>query len=305
LSKIAFLFPGQGAQEVGMGRSWADQVPAAAARYERAREILGYDLAEICFHGPAEQLNSTVHSQPALFVTSLAAWEVLRFRDPGLAVNCQAAAGLSLGEYTALTLAGVLEFEDALQVVAERGRAMQDASDTTASGMVSVLGLDRERVEQLCDRARGEGEILQVANLLCPGNIAVSGSQSACERLCQIAQEAGAMKAVPLAVAGAFHTPIMQSAVDRLAAALQAVPMNRPRIPVISNVDARPHDDPEEIRQLLVQQVVQPVLWEDSLRWLLEDGCDEFYEVGPGRVLRGTLKRLARKVPCHSVTEAP
>ena len=303
MTKTAFLFPGQGAQSVGMGRQLAEQLPAARALYDRASQLLGYDLAEICFEDPEDELDSTVYSQPALFVTSLAALEMLRQKSPDVVEQCQAAAGLSLGEYTALVFAGVMDFEAGLKVVQRRGEAMQAASDATPSGMVSILGLDRAKVEQLCEQVRQTGEVLQPANFLCPANIAVSGSKEACERIADAAVAAGAMKVVPLAVAGAFHTPIMGSVVDRLAAALADVPMAKPRIPVISNVDARSHEDPEEIRQLLVKQVVSPVLWEDSLRHLLGDGFDSFYEVGPGRVLKGLLRRLDRKVTCENVMD--
>jgi [acyl-carrier-protein] S-malonyltransferase len=302
LSKIAFLFPGQGAQTVGMGRQLAESLPAARALFDRTGALLGYDLAKICFEGPAELLDSTVHSQPALFVASLAALESLKINNPAAVQGCQAAAGLSLGEYTALVFAGVMDFEDGLRVVQTRGAAMQDASDRAASGMVSILGLDRPAVEALCVQA-AQGETLQVANLLCPGNIAVSGTKAACARVSEMATAAGAMRAVPLAVAGAFHTPLMQPAVERLTTVLADVPMRRPRIPVVSNVDARPHDNPQEIRSLLVRQVVSPVLWEDSQRALLAMGCDEFYEVGPGRVLRGLLKRIDRKIPCHGTLD--
>jgi [acyl-carrier-protein] S-malonyltransferase len=215
-------------------------------------------------------------------------------------LSCEAAAGLSLGEYTAMVFADVMDFEDGLTLVQQRGAAMQEASDATPSGMVSILGLEPVQVVALCDRARGS-EILQVANLLCPGNIVISGTVGACERAAEMAQSFGAMKAVPLAVAGAFHTGIMRPADQRLAEALSRVPMHKPRIPVVSNVDARPHDSPEEIRQLLIQQVLQPVLWEDSMRYLIDQGFDQFYEVGPGRVLRGLLRRIDRKVVCHSV----
>ena len=177
---------------------------------------------------------------------------------------------------------------------------MQEAADATPSGMVSILGLERVEVEALCDKARGN-EVLQIANYLCPGVIVISGTNGACERAAELAPSMGAMKAVPLAVAGAFHTPIMHPADHRLAGVLGDVPMGKPKIPVISNVDAKSHDDPEEIRELLVKQVIHPVLWEDSMRRLLEQGFDQFYEVGPGRVLRGLLRRIDRKIPCQSV----
>jgi [acyl-carrier-protein] S-malonyltransferase len=295
---VAFLFPGQGAQTVGMGQALANALPAARELYDRANAILGYDLAKLCFEGPAEELDSTVHSQPALFVTSLAALESLRHETPDVVLSCEAAAGLSLGEYTALVFAGAIDFESGLRLVQQRGAAMQEAADATPSGMVSILGLERSQVEALCDKARG-GETLQVANLLCPGNIVISGTNSACERAAEMAEGAGAMKAVPLAVAGAFHTPIMHPADEKLAAALANIEIRKPSIPVVSNVDAQPHDDPEEIRQLLIKQVIQPVRWEESMRYLLGRGFDQFYEVGPGRVLRGLMKRIDRKAACH------
>ena len=302
MTKIAFLFPGQGAQNVGMGRKLAESLPAVRQLFDRAAEILGYDLAQLCFEGPAEELDSTVYSQPALFVTSLAAIESLRASKPDVPLACEAAAGLSLGEYTALVYAGVMDFETGLRVVQERGAAMQEAADATPSAMVSILGLDRTEVEQLVTEAR-DGQTLEIANLLCPGNIVVSGANAACQRVAELAPKRGAMKAVPLAVAGAFHTAIMQPAVERLKAVLADAAMSRPAIPVISNVDGQPHDNPEEIRELLVQQVVSPVRWEDSMRYLLAQGYDQFYEVGPGRVLRGLLKRIDRKTACEGTLD--
>ena len=285
---------------VGMGRRLAETFPAARRLYDRAAELLGYDLAKACFEGPAEQLDSTVLSQPAIFVTSLAAVEVLRAESPEVVLACEAAAGLSLGEYTAMVFAGVMDFDDGLMLVQQRGAAMQDASDATPSGMVSILGLERSQVEALCAKARGD-DILEIANLLCPANIVISGTNAACERAAELAASMGAMKALPLAVAGAFHTQIMRPADEKLAEALEKVPMHPPRIAVISNVDAQPHDDPEEIRRLLVKQVLQPVRWEDSMRYLLGQGFDQLYEVGPGRVLRGLLKRIDRKIACQGV----
>jgi [acyl-carrier-protein] S-malonyltransferase len=300
VSRIAFLFPGQGAQFVGMGSAAAEASPAARNLFDRAAAVLGYDLAKLCSEGPAEDLDTTVRSQPALFVSSLAALEGLRKTSPDVVLSCEAAAGLSLGEYPALVFAGVMSFEDGLRLVQERGAAMQQAADDHPSGMVSILGLERDQVEALCEQARG-ADTLQIANYLCPGNIVVSGSNRACERAAEAAVAAGAMKAVPLAVAGAFHTHIMSPAVARLSAALSQVEMRSPQIPVVSNVDGRPHDDPEEIRELLVKQLVNPVRWEDSMRYLLEAGFTQFYEVGPGRVLKGLMKRIDRKAACESV----
>jgi [acyl-carrier-protein] S-malonyltransferase len=286
-----------------MGRQLCAELPAAKAIFEEANEILGYDLADICFNGPENELNSTVISQPALFVTSMAALEKLKVDSPEVISNCRAAAGLSLGEYSAITFAGGLSFADGLRLVQRRGEAMQAAADETPSGMVSLLGLDRELVEKACDDARLEGEILQVANLLCPGNIAVSGNAASCAAVVPVATDAGAMKCIPLAVAGAFHTPIMQSAVDKLADALATVKIEPSRIPVYSNVDAKPHQSPDEFRDLLVRQVCAPVLWQESMQNMLDDGCDAFYEVGEGRVLRGLMKRINRKTVCHGVLD--
>ncbi|MEM1305118.1 MAG: acyltransferase domain-containing protein, partial [Planctomycetota bacterium] len=210
----------------------------------------------------------------------------------------------SLGEYTALAFAGVFTFEEGLRVVAERGAAMQEAAEATPSGMVSVLGLEVPQVEALCSRVREElpAETMQIANLLCPGNTVVSGSTAACERMAEAADAAGAMKVVPLAVAGAFHTPLMESAVARVEQKLAEADLQPPRVPVISNVDAQPHDDPDDIRRLLVQQVCRPVQWESSMRRLLDDfEVATCYEIGPGRVLRGLMKRINRKFPFESV----
>lgn len=286
-----------------MCKSLCDELPAAKQLFERASELLGYDLADVCFNGPAEKLNSTDISQPALYVSSMAALEKLKQDAPDVFENCQGAAGLSLGEYTAIAFAGGMSFEDGLKLVERRGQAMQAAADETPSSMVSVLGLDREQTQQVCDAARVEGEVLEIANLLCKGNIAVSGHLASCERVPQEAESAGAMKCVPLAVAGAFHTSIMQSAVDKLADALTQVKIQPTRLPVYSNVDALPHSQPEEFQDLLVRQVCGPVLWQDSIEKMLADGFDEFYEVGVGRVLRGLLKRIDRKTKCHGVLE--
>lgn len=299
MSRIGFLFPGQGAQHVGMGKSIVERFPAAARLYEQANEILGYDLAAYCFSGPAEDLDSTVISQPALFVTSLAALEMLRAERPEAVLSCEMAAGLSLGEYTALVFAGAMSFEDGLRVVQQRGQAMQDAADATPSGMVSVLLLEVEKVREIRDQASQHGTI-ELANYLCPGNIVLSGENAACEKAGELAEQMGG-RPIPLAVAGAFHTKIMEPADTRLAAALSGVEIRPPEIPVVSNVDAKPHPDPAEIKDLLVRQVVSPVRWEDSIRYMLDEGIDEFYEIGPGKVLTGLLKRISRKTSCTTV----
>jgi [acyl-carrier-protein] S-malonyltransferase len=299
MAQIAFLFPGQGAQQVGMGRPLAETLPAARRLFDEAGEVLGYDLAAVCWNGPADRLNATAVCQPALFVTSLAALEALRASNPAAVAGCRVAAGLSLGEYTALAFAGALTFADGLRLVRRRGEAMQAASDATPSGMVSLLGLDEPQVAELCAKARPAGTI-EIANLLCPSNIVVSGTRAACDAVEGLAAEAGA-RTVRLTVAGAFHTAIMRPADEALADALAGVDLRPPRVPVWSNVDARPHTDPDDIRRLLVRQVLEPVRWEETMRGLLADGIDRFYEIGPGRVLTGLLKRVQRKVDCQNV----
>lgn len=302
MSKIAFLFPGQGAQHVGMGQKISENYPRARELYTQASEILGFDLARACFEGPAAELDTTAISQPAIFVSSLACLEMLRADQPDVVLSCEMAAGLSLGEYTALVFAGAMSFEDGLRVVQRRGFAMQAASDATPSGMVSVLMLDRSKVEELCQAASVCGQI-QIANYLCPGNIVVSGVNSACEKIAELAEQAGG-RSVPLAVAGAFHTTIMKPADAQLAEALAGAGIRSPEIPLISNVDAAVHNDPDEIREILVRQVISPVLWEDSVRKMLADGVDQFYEIGPGKVLKGLMKRIDRKTECQTVNDS-
>jgi [acyl-carrier-protein] S-malonyltransferase len=284
-----------------MGRQLIAESAAAREVFDRASAVLGFDIQSMCLDGPEERLSTTDNSQPAIFVTSLAAVAVLRERQPPSVASAHAAAGLSLGEYTALVFAGCLDFEDGLQLVRARGCAMQAASDLQPSGMVSILGLELDQVTALCDEVRQEGEVLQVANLLCPQNTAVSGHQAACDRIAAKAVEAGAMKAIPLAVAGAFHTPLMQPAVEELTAALADVTLQDANFPVIFNVDGQPHTESGEIHDLLVNQVVNPVLWEDSMQWLLSENINQFWEVGPGRVLRGLLRRMDRKVPFENM----
>ena len=284
---------------MGMGQELCGRLPAAKQLFDQASEILGYDLAQVCFEGPEDSLNSTVISQPALYVCSMAAVELLRAEQPEVIESISAVAGLSLGEYTAIAFAGGVSFTDGLRLVQQRGQAMQEAADAVPSGMVSVLGLDRDAVAAVCDQARGEGEVLQPANFLCPGNIAVSGQSASCSNVAAAAVEAGAMKTVPLAVAGAFHTSLMQSAVAKLEEALNSVEFSPTKIPVYSNVDAAAHSQPDELKQLLLKQVCSPVLWHDSMQKMLDDGYEKFYEVGPGRVLRSLLKRIARKIPCE------
>ncbi len=293
--KAAFLFPGQGAQLVGMGADIARQFPHAAKIFNHADQILGYELSKICFEGPAEKLNSTAVSQPAIFVTSSAILEVLR-NEKGPDFKADVTAGLSLGEYTALYAAGLIGFDDCLTLVQKRGAAMQAAADASRGSMVSIIGLDEDKVRVLCEKAR-EGEILEAVNFNCPGQIVVSGDTGPCRRAENLAGEFGAIKAVPLDVAGAFHTRLMAPAADELKKAIDRTQIAEPaEVKTIANINAEYYKSSADIAAGLVKQLTSPILWQRSMEKLLADGVEEFYEIGPGRVLTGLFKRINRKV---------
>lgn len=299
MGRTAFLFPGQGAQKVGMGRAIHERSPGARSLFDRAAEVLGFDLLEVCQNGPQSRLDATDISQPALYVTALAAIELLRENKPELIQQCDFAAGLSLGEYTALAFADAFSFEDGLRLVRIRGQAMQAAAETSPSGMVSALMLNPEQVIQVREHAAESG-VIEIANYLCPGNTVLSGAAAACDRAVELIEGAGG-KPIRLAVAGAFHTKLMKPADERLADALAGAEIRSPRIPVLSNVDAMAHDDPAQIREILVRQVLNPVRWEDSIRALMAQGVDRFFEMSPSGVLKGLLKRIDRKASCEAV----
>jgi len=304
-SKVSFMFPGQGAQSVGMCSEVVAEVPAAKALFDEASEILGYDLLEVCTEGPKEKLDSTVVSQPAIFVASMAAVEKLK-QDAGAEAVDEAtcAMGLSLGEYSALCFAGAISFADGVKITKARGEAMQAAADAVDTGMVSVIGLDSEKVKELCEVASEKsGEKVQIANFLCKGNYAVSGATAACDTLAEIAKpEFKARMTVRLAVAGAFHTDFMAPAVSSLEDVLKEVEIKKPRIPVISNVDAQPHSDPETIKKLLATQVTSPVLWENTMDLILSKDFEKAYELGPGKVTAGILKRFSKAAKCENIS---
>lgn len=295
------MFPGQGAQAVGMGSALTARSPIATELFAEANEILGFDLRNLCALGPAEQLSRTEFSQPALFVHSYAAFKQLEIERPDLWTDVVGVAGLSLGEYTAVAAAGGISFADGVRLVQQRGLAMQAAADAIPSSMSSIIGLDQTKLEEVCKAVSTPESFAQVANLLCPGNIAISGHTAAIAAAEEASVAAGAMKAVRLQVAGAFHTSIMQPAVAKLEAALANVQFRPMRVPVYSNVDALPHADAGEIRGLLGRQVVSPVQWELTLKNFIAAGVDKFIEIGAGRVLAGTLKRVDRKAACENI----
>ncbi len=302
--KTAFLFPGQGAQVVGMGADVAEAFGAAKDIFSRANDIVGFDLRKVCFEGPGEELNTTTMSQPAIFTVSAAILEVLRTEDATSAIVPDVAAGLSLGEYTALYAAGCISFEDGLKLVQKRGAAMQAAADATEGAMVSIIGLDEEKVGQLCEEA-GQGELLKGVNYNCPGQIVVSGTVPACERAAELAEKYGAMKAVKLEVAGAFHTEMMDSAAKALGDALAEAGVSAPsNISVIANVEAGYYQDADQIRSGLVRQLTSAILWQKCMERLLVEGFERFYEIGPGRVLTGLMKRINRKMKVVNVSNA-
>ncbi|MGD8499713.1 MAG: ACP S-malonyltransferase [Phycisphaerales bacterium] len=300
--KTAFLFPGQGAQVVGMGAEIARSFRAAAEIFEKADDIVGFDLSGICFEGPAERLNSTTISQPAILATSAAILQVLKTEPATSSMRADVTAGLSLGEYTALYAAGVISLEDALVLVQKRGQAMQAAADTTEGTMVSIIGLDEGKVRQLCIEA-GEGELLSAVNFNCPGQIVISGSKSACGRAEKLAEKYGAIKAVRLEVAGAFHTEMMSSAAEALKEALSNCEISEPsKTRIIANIDAEYYRAGEKIAEGLVKQLTCPILWQQCMERLLADGVEKFYEIGPGRVLTGLMRRIDRKTKVVNVS---
>ncbi len=295
---LTLLCPGQGAQAVGMGKDFYNNFGVARRVYDEADKHLGFSLSKLCFEGPEEHLNKTDVAQLAIFVTSVAIYETLLELNKTQAPTY--AAGLSLGEYTALHIAGVFSFLDGLTIVKARGQLMQAAAEASPSTMVALLGADEPTANAICAEA-SQGEILVPANFNTPGQIVLSGAIAACERAAKVAETKGS-KAIPLKVAGAFHSPFMQSAADQMANVLAPIPFNPPTFPVISNVTAMPHTGNETTKQLLVQQIVAPVRWYQSietLRALAGDGAS-WLEVGPGRTLTGMMRKIDRKAPIQN-----
>jgi len=297
MSKTALLFAGQGAQVVGMGKDLAEKFPSAQAWFDRANAALGYDLAGICFNGPEAELTKTEHAQPGIFLVSWVAFQLLKEQAPNL--KFEATAGLSLGEFTALTAAGAMSFEDGLRVVRQRGKFMQEACDVTKGGMAAIIGLDEAPTREVCAEA---GVVL--ANLNCPGQLVISGEAEKITKACELAKAKGAKRALPLPVAGAYHSPLMASAQPKLQAELAKVNLAASSVPVISNVNALPHGVPSRISEQLVAQVCASVRWEESMRVLLSQGFTRFIELGPGTALSGFMKRIDKTATMLNVADA-
>jgi [acyl-carrier-protein] S-malonyltransferase len=297
MSKTALLFAGQGAQAVGMGKDLAEKFPSARTWFDRANTALGYDLAAICFNGPEAELTKTENAQPGIFLVSWVAFQLLKEHLPELKFD--ATAGLSLGEFTALTAAGAMSFEDGLRVVRQRGKFMQEACDATRGGMAAIIGLDEASTREVCAEAG-----VTLANLNCPGQIVISGEAEKIAKACELGKARGAKRALPLTVAGAYHSPLMAGAQPKLQAELAQIKISQPMVPVISNVTAQAHGAPAEISVRLVEQVTSSVLWEKSMRTLLAQGFTRFIELGPGTALSGFMKRIDKSAQMLNVADA-
>jgi len=297
MGKIAFVFPGQGAQVVGMGKDVHDELTQSRDLFDRADAALGFKLSDIIFNGPESELKQTANTQPALLTVSIALLEAFQ----GLGIKPDFVAGHSLGEYSALVASGVLSFEDAVRTVRARGEFMEQAVPGGQGAMAAVLGAEREQLAALCASITADTAPVELANLNCPGQIVVSGSAEGVQALVARSKEAGAKRAIPLEVSGPFHSSLMRPAADRLAAVLEKVALTDAAVPVVANVTAQPVTAASDIERLLAEQVYSPVLWEDSVRWLIGEGVDTFYEIGSGSVLAGLIKKIDKSVRVISV----
>lgn len=290
----AYIFPGQGSQFAGMGKELADRSEEAKRLFAKSDEVLGFSLSQIMFEGSEEELKQTRVTQPAIYVHSLIA-----ARLAGNQFNPDMVAGHSLGEFSALAASGAFSFEDGLQLVAQRAEAMQKACEATASTMAAVVGLDDDVVEQICEETPGT---VVAANYNCPGQLVISGELHAVERAAETLREKGALKAVMLQVGGAFHSPLMEPAREQLRSAIEHTAFSIPHCPIYQNVDARPHSDPDQIRENLIAQLTAPVRWTQTMQAMIADGATKFFEVGGnGKVLKGLLRRVDRKMLCEAI----
>lgn len=298
MKKVAFLFPGQGSQYVGMGREFYEHFRVAREVFEEADESLGFSISNLCFHGPEEALRLTENTQPAILTVSIAALKVLKEETE---IEPQFVAGHSLGEYSALVASGTLSFRDAVKIVKLRGKFMQEAVPVGEGAMAAILGMEKEEVEELCKEAAGE-EVLTPANFNSPGQIVISGHTPAVQRAIEMAKKKG-KKAILLPVSAPFHSPLMKPAALRLDEALKEISVNGLNIPVVTNVEARPNLHPEKVKPLLIAQISSPVQWEQSMRYMIAEGVEEMVEIGPGKVLSGLMKRIDSSIPLRNIED--
>ncbi len=302
MSVQAYLFPGQGSQYVEMGRNLYETFPSACAVFDQADSVLGIALSQMCFEGPAEALNDTLNTQPAIFATSMAMLRVLEER--GLESPAYV-AGHSMGEFSALAAAGVLSFEDGLKIVRERGRLMRQANKQSPGGMAAIIGLDRETVEEICAAVRDQsGEYVGIANDNCPGQLVISGTATALEQAMELTEGQGAKLVKRLAVSIAAHSPLMVEAANQFRHFLDQMVFREPSVPIVANATASPLTDPDEIRDALGRQLTSPIYWTDSVRWMIAQGVTRFVEIGPKEVLTGLVKRIDRKVERLTTAQA-
>lgn len=298
MGKVAFLFSGQGAQYVGMGRELYDNFQESKNIFDKADEALGFKISEICFQGSKEELDKTENTQPAILTTSIAALKALESKG----INADVAAGLSLGEYSALVYSGVFDFQEAVKLVKKRGKYMQEAVPQGKGAMAAVLGLDSDKVREVCKDASDKG-IVEPANFNCPGQIAIAGEVAAVESAAEFAKKAGARKVVMLQVSGPFHTSMLKPASDKLALELENISVNKLKLPVITNVTGNYIKEEKDIKELLRRQVMSSVLWEDTINRMIDDGVDKFIEIGPGKVLTGFVKKINRKLKTFNIED--